>query len=65
MAGSKAGGLKAAATIKARHGEDHYERIGRLGGMASRGGGFARNRELARVAGAKGGAISKRRREMA
>lgn len=32
MAGTKAGGLKAAATNKARHGEDFYSRLGRTGG---------------------------------
>ena len=41
MAGTKAGGLKAAATNKAKHGEDFYKRMGRLGGMMSTTGGFA------------------------
>ena len=54
MAGTKAGGLKAAATNKKRHGKDFYSRIGIMGG------GFAANHELARIAGAKGGRKSKR-----
>lgn len=60
MAGTKAGGQKAAATNKARHGSDFYAKIGAKGGMNGTTGGFAANRELARVAGAKGGRISRR-----
>lgn len=60
MAGSKAGGMKAAATNKKRHGSDFYKNIGRKGGKNGRTGGFAANPELARRAGAKGGSISKR-----
>lgn len=60
MPGTKIGGQKAAKINKARHGDDFYKRIGKIGGQISRGGGFAANRELARVAGAKGGRISKR-----
>ena len=60
MAGTKAGAAKAAATNKARHGKDFYANIGRKGGKAGRTGGFYANRELARIAGAKGGKISKR-----
>jgi general stress protein YciG len=37
-----------------------YESIGRLGGRKSRGGGFAKNPELARQAGARGGRASRR-----
>ena len=61
MAGTKAGGQKAAATNKARHGSDFYAKIGRKGGsvMGTKGG-FAANPELARIAGAKGGRISRR-----
>lgn len=49
-------------TTKARHGEDFYKRIGAIGGRAvtSRPKGFGANRELARIAGAKGGKISRR-----
>lgn len=70
MAGTRAGGLKAAAKNRARYGEDFYGRIGRMGGTASGTGGFASEkvgadgltgRERARVAGAKGGRISKRK----
>lgn len=61
MAGTKAGGFKAAETNKERHGKDFYKKIGGKGGKAT--GvkkGFAANPELARKAGQKGGAISKR-----
>lgn len=53
-------GLKAAATIKENHGEDFYRRIGAVGGKNGHTSGFAVNRELARIAGAKGGRISRR-----
>ena len=62
MAGTKAGGLKAAATNKTRHGKDFYAKIGAKGGKNGRTGGFAANPELARLAGAKGGRISRRRK---
>ena len=39
MAGTKAGGQKAAATNKARHGADFYAKIGKKGGQNSHGGG--------------------------
>ncbi len=60
MSGTKSGGLKAAATNKAKHGETFYQRIGRLGGQNGHTGGFASNPELARKAGEKGGRISQR-----
>lgn len=60
MAGTKAGGLKAAATNKALYGDDWYSKIGREGGKKGRTGGFFVNRELARIAGQKGGRISRR-----
>jgi general stress protein YciG len=63
MAGTKAGGEKAAATNKQRYGLSFYRVIGRKGGATSRGGGFAVNRELAREAGAKGGKASRRGRK--
>ena len=60
MAGTKAGAKKAAATNKARHGANFYAEIGRKGGKLGHTGGFYANRELARIAGAKGGRISRR-----
>ena len=60
MSGNKAGGMKAAATNKLRHGDDFYARIGARGGRNGHTGGFAANRELAKIAGGKGGSISKR-----
>lgn len=36
MAGTKAGGLKAAVTNKAKHGKDFYAKIGKLGGKSRR-----------------------------
>lgn len=60
MAGNKSGGAKAAKTMKERHGEDYYKRIGRLGGQAGHTGGFAANPELARRAGMIGGRKSRR-----
>ncbi len=60
MAGTKRGGIKAAATNKMRYGLDFYRRLGRIGGKISRGGGFAMNHDLAVEAGRIGGAKSKR-----
>ena len=69
MAGTKIGGQKAAATNKAKHGPDFYARIGRMGGAKSGNGGFASEKigrdgltgaERAKVAGKKGGTISRR-----
>ena len=60
MAGTRAGGLKAAKTNREKNGEDFYARIGRIGGRNGHTGGFASNPELARTAGAKGGKISRR-----
>lgn len=62
MAGTKAGAKKAAATNKARHGANFYAEIGRKGGRLGHTGGFYANRELARLAGAKGGRISRRKK---
>ena len=66
-----AGGKKAAATNKAKYGEDFYVRNGRKGGQNGHTGGFASSVigedglcgwERARIAGAKGGSRSKRGR---
>lgn len=63
MSGTHAGGLKTSKTIKGTHGEDFYKRIGAKGGKNGHTGGFASNPELAKIAGAKGGKISKRGRK--
>lgn len=60
MPGTKLGGLKAAETNKKRHGEDFYKKIGAKGGHNGHTGGFAANPTLARLAGSKGGRLSKR-----
>ncbi|MDQ3123671.1 MAG: hypothetical protein M3Q14_03245 [bacterium] len=60
MAGTKTGGKAAANTNKSKYGADFYARIGAMGGKKGTTGGFAANRDLARVAGAKGGRISRR-----
>jgi hypothetical protein len=69
MSGNKAGGVKARNTNYEKHGEDFYARIGKKGGMNGRTGGFFSNkigkdgltgRERARIAGRKGGLISRR-----
>ena len=64
MAGTKKGGQKAAQTNKAKFGSTFYKDIGSMGGKIGTTGGFAAGeagRERARIAGAKGGRISKRR----
>ena len=58
--GTKAGGLKAAATTKMLYGDDFHARIGRKGGQNGHTGGFAANPALAKIAGRKGGRISRR-----
>lgn len=60
MPGTKEGGRKGAVTNKAKYGDDFYKRIGAEGGKNGRTGGFYANRELASIAGAKGGRISRR-----
>ncbi len=60
MAGTKAGGQAAALTNKKKYGSDFYAKIGSKGGKIGRTGGFFVNRDLARLAGAKGGRISRR-----
>ena len=65
MAGTLEGGLKACVTNKRRYGADYYQRLAyksqeawKKNGRKPRG--FAANRERARLAGAKGGRISRR-----
>lgn len=69
MSGTKAGGKKAAATNIAKYGKDFYRNMGKIGGRNGHTGGFASTGvgrdgltgyERARIAGAKGGKISKR-----
>ena len=60
MSGTKAGGLKTAATNKEKYGPQFYVNIGRKGGQNGHTGGFAANPELAKIAGRKGGQISRR-----
>ena len=60
MAGTRNGGLKAADTNRAKYGKEFYAQISRKGGKNGHTGGFAANPALARIAGAKGGRISRR-----
>ena len=71
MSGTKEGGRKARDTNIKRFGKDFYRRLGRKGGRNSHTGGFASNKvgadgltgvERARIAGAKGGRASRRRK---
>jgi len=66
MAATVEGGKKAAKTNKERYGEDFYKINGAKGGskthaQGAKPKGFAANKKLALLAGAKGGRISKRR----
>lgn len=65
MAGTKTGGKAAASTNKAKYGSDFYAKIGAIGGKKGHTGGFAANRELARIAGARGGRVSRRTKKSA
>lgn len=69
MSGTRAGGLKTKAKVIARFGKDYYRQMGRIGGRNGTTGGFAcldtgadglTGPERARVAGARGGKISRR-----
>lgn len=69
MAGTLAGGRKAAETNKRLYGKDWYAKIGQIGGRNGVSGGFASKSvgkdgltgaERAKIAGAKGGKISRR-----
>jgi general stress protein YciG len=61
MAGTKIGGQKAAAKNLQKD-PFFYAKIGAIGGRKGHSGGFAANPELARIAGAKGGQISRRKK---
>ena len=70
MSGTIKGGYKTSATNKEKYGKDYYANIGRKGGKKSRTGGFASHKvgrdgltgvQRAKIAGAKGGHISKRK----
>lgn len=61
MAGTKQGGMKAAAKNLASN-PNFYRDIGKIGGSNGTTGGFYANRKLARIAGSKGGKKSRRRK---
>ena len=60
MAGTKEGGKKAALTNIKKYGKDFYRIQGAKGGHNGHTGGFYARPELARLAGRKGGKISRR-----
>lgn len=62
MAGTPAGGKKAAVTNRQKQGADFYARIGKKGGAVptTKPKGFAANPQLASTAGKKGGTKSRR-----
>lgn len=71
MVQTREGGRKTAQTIKEKWGSDFYREIGRKGGKNGHTGGFASNvigrdgltgKERAKIAGKKGGTISKRKK---
>jgi hypothetical protein len=63
MSGTVAGGRKSAQKNIARE-RDFYRRIGSIGGQNGHTGGFYANRELAKIAGAKGGRISRKGKKL-
>jgi hypothetical protein len=71
MAGTLEGGRAAAATNKKKYGKGYYGKIGAMGGKLGKTGGFGSSkvgedgltgRERAAIVGAKGGRISRRRK---
>ena len=64
MPGTKAGALKAREKLL-KENPNHYREIGAKGGKWRGPKGFATNPELSRIAGAKGGRISRRNRDHA
>lgn len=65
MAGTAKGGRLAAEKNKKKYGSDFYAKIGAKGGKLGRTGGFYANRDLARIAGARGGRVSRRTKKSA
>lgn len=67
MAGTREGGKRAAATNKAKYGEDFYAKIGEQGGKNGNTGGFAYSKTSGEnwhiEAGRKGGLISRRSKQ--
>ncbi len=63
MSATRAGGLKAAKTLKDRYGEDHYVRMGKAGGNAyhSKPRGFAAQTPETRRAWCKKGGTASRK----
>lgn len=59
MSGTRLGGVKAAENIKKKYGDDFFKKIGQIGGKAPVGG-FSKNPQLAKKAGAMGGKKSRR-----
>lgn len=64
MAGNSESAKKAAETNRKKD-PLYYQKLGALGGKIGCTGGFFANRELARIAGAKGGRISRRTKKSA
>ena len=60
MAGNREGAIKAKQKILAKYGKDYYKELGKKGGVKGTTGGFFANRQLASIAGKKGGSISRR-----
>jgi general stress protein YciG len=67
MAGTKAGGLAAARTNKAKYGKEFYAKIGAMGGRKGTTGGFyysmINGLDTHIKAGRKGGEISRRKKK--
>lgn len=63
MSGTVEGGRRAAETNKRRYGPTFFKDVGQLGGLKSRGGGFAKDPDLAREAGRRGGLASRRKKK--
>lgn len=56
------GAIKARQTMISKYGENYFKEIGLIGGKAKNPlKGFGTNRDLARVSGARGGRISRRK----